>query len=294
MKKAVLIPIIVGGALLTSFVAFFVTGVVYNANTAKLVTNEYVVDNFSKLNVETTTANIEVRVSEEKTSKVICMENSKIPHLVNVEDGTLTIKPDDKRNWFDKAFSFTPYETNIVIYTSSTNFLASNFKASTGNIAVPKDFVFASLNVETSTGDSSLKCRVLDEYNVTASTGKVNVETIAKNLNITTSTGDITVSATLDNLNISASTGSVTLNNTLVGENLKIKTSTGDVTLNDSDASSIDIETSTGYVKGTLLTYKLFNVKTSTGKVNVPPSILGGNPCHIETSTGDITISIKE
>lgn len=294
MKKAILIPLIVGGALLTSTVAFFVTGVIYSANTAKLVTNEYMVDNFSKLNVETTTANIEVRVSEEKTSKVICMENSKIPHLVNVEDGTLTIKPDDKRNWFDKAFSFVPYETNIIIYTSSTNFLAANFKASTGNIAVPKDFVFTSLNVETSTGDSSLKCRVLDEYNVTASTGKVNVETIAKNLNVVTSTGNITVSATLENLNISASTGSVTLNNTLVGKNPKIKTSTGDVTLNDSDASSIDIETSTGYVKGTLLTYKLFDVKTSTGKISIPPSILGGNPCNIKTSTGDINITIKE
>lgn len=294
MKKAILIPLIIGGALLTSTVAFFVTGVIYSANTAKLVTNEYVVDNFSKLNVETTVANIEFRVSEEKTSKVICMENSKIPHLVSVEDGTLTIKPDDKRNWFDKAFSFTPYETNIVIYTSSTDFLASNFKASTGHITVPKDFVFTSLNVETSTGDSSLKCRVLDEYNVTASTGKVNVETIAKNLNVATSTGNITISAALENLNISASTGSVTLNNTLVGKNLKIKTSTGDVTLNDSDASSIDIETSTGYVKGTLLTYKLFDVKTSTGKVNIPPSILGGNPCNIKTSTGDINITIKE
>ena len=46
MKKAILIPLIVGGALLTSTVAFFVTGVIYSANTAKLVTNEYVVDNF--------------------------------------------------------------------------------------------------------------------------------------------------------------------------------------------------------------------------------------------------------
>lgn len=294
MKKAILIPLIVGGALLTSTVAFFVTGVIYSANTAKLVTNEYVVDNFSKLNVETTTANIEFRVSEEKTSKVICMENSKIPHLVSVEDGTLTIKPDDKRNWFDKAFSFSTFDTSVIVYMPSKIYESSNLKASTGNISIPKDFIFTSLNVETSTGNQTLKCSVADKYNVNASTGNIDIETAASDLTVHVSTGNVTISGSLNNLNANASTGHITLNNLIATQRFQIKTSTGDVKLNDCDASYIDIETSTGNVSGTLLSYKTFEVKTSTGKINVPPSILGGNPCNIRTSTGDINITIKE
>lgn len=294
MKKAVLIPLIVGGALLTSTVAFFVTGIIYSVNTAKLVTNEYVVDDFSKLNVETTTANIELRKSDDDSSKVICMENSKIPHLVNVEDGTLTIKPDDKRNWFDKAFSFTTFDTSVIVYMPSNIYESSAIKASTGNIVVPKDFIFSSLTVESSTGNQTLKCSVVDKYNVSASTGNIDIETAASDLTVHVSTGNVTISGSLNNLNAKASTGHITLNNLIATQRFQIKTSTGDVKLNDCDASYIDIETSTGYVKGTLLTYKLFDVKTSTGKINVPPSILGGNPCNIRTSTGDINITIKE
>lgn len=294
MKKAVLIPIIVGGALLASATAFFVVGVVYNANTTKLVTNEYSVEGFSKLDIETAIANIEIRKSDDESSKVICIENNKIPHLVRVEDNALKISPDDKRNWFDKAFSFSTFDTSLIVYMPSKIYESSNLKASTGNISIPKDFIFTSLNVESSTGNQTLKCSVVDKYNVSASTGNIDIETAASDLVVNVSTGNVTVAGSLNNLNAKASTGHITLNNLIATQRFQIKTSTSDVKLNDSDASYIDIETSTGSVSGTLLSYKTFEVKTSTGKINIPPSILGGNPCNIKTSTGDINITIKE
>jgi len=57
------------------------------------------------------------------------------------------------------------------------------------------------------------------------------------------------------------------------------------------DAGEIYVDTDTGDVSGTLLSDKVFIVKTDTGKIDVPNSISGGR-CEIETDTGDVKISI--
>lgn len=59
-----------------------------------------------------------------------------------------------------------------------------------------------------------------------------------------------------------------------------------------SDAAEIYVRTSTGSVKGTLLSEKVFITETSTGSVSVPKTVTGGK-CEIRTSTGDIQIEIR-
>ena len=65
-----------------------------------------------------------------------------------------------------------------------------------------------------------------------------------------------------------------------------------DVIFDSFDAKNIYVSVTTGDVKGTILTDKIFNVKSSTGKVNVPDTYNGGI-CKISTTTGDIIISYK-
>ena len=54
----------------------------------------------------------------------------------------------------------------------------------------------------------------------------------------------------------------------------------------------IMVKTSTGNVKGTLLSDKIFVTDTSTGRVSVPKTTSGGK-CEITTSTGDIEIELE-
>ena len=68
---------------------------------------------------------------------------------------------------------------------------------------------------------------------------------------------------------------------------------TGDITFDKCDASDIYIKTSTGDVKGTLLTEKVFYTQTSTGNIDVPKTVNGGR-CEITTSTGNIKINIQK
>ena len=178
---------------------------------------------------------------------------------------------------------------------------------------VPNDFTFSDMNISVSTGDVRVKSNVTNDANIKTSTGDISLEMNAKNFNITSSTGhqdykNVNASGSMKlkastghvkmndvkapKLDIEVSTGGVKLTNTLVTEDIKIKTSTGDVSLVDSDAESLDIETDTGDVNLTLLTTKIFDVRTHTGRTNYPTSTSGGL-CKVHTHTGDVTIVIK-
>lgn len=72
---------------------------------------------------------------------------------------------------------------------------------------------------------------------------------------------------------------------------LLIRARTGDVKFNNSDAGEIYVSTSTDSIYGSLLSTKVFDVRSSTGDINVPHSVMGGK-CEITTGTGDIRKTI--
>jgi len=79
----------------------------------------------------------------------------------------------------------------------------------------------------------------------------------------------------------------------IVGGTLTVERNTGDVLLTRSNAASLRIATTTGDVKGSLLSDKIFITSTDTGRVEVPKTTDGGR-CEIVTDTGDIRITIVE
>ena len=62
--------------------------------------------------------------------------------------------------------------------------------------------------------------------------------------------------------------------------------------MGDRAADTINVETEIGDVKGTLLSDKKFQVKTETGKIDVPKETEGGL-CVIETEMGDVKITVN-
>ena len=92
---------------------------------------------------------------------------------------------------------------------------------------------------------------------------------------------------------IKISTGKTKLTNVLVTTDFTLNGSTGDVLFDSFDALNIYVDITTGDVKGTILTEKIFNAKSGTGKVNVPETYSGG-VCKVRTSTGNIILSYKK
>ncbi len=315
MKKGLIISLIIGIILLAAGGGVIAYAVV-NREDVPLVQNTYELeDAFTNISVDIGAEALEFVPTTDGTKKVVCDETEKIFNEVKVEEGTLKITQTDSNEWYENWFNFNLSENlKVTIYMPAGEYEVLSIKASTGATTIPADFTFNKADIKLSTGVLDLKAKVNTDVNIEASTGSVKVEGITpKSLYVYMSTGSLSIkdvevegACTLrvstgkvnvnnlkaNTLTVNASTGKITLENTIIVDSINIKASTGDVKLIDSDAQTLTIETSTGDVEGTLLTAKIFDVRTDTGDVDVPMSGVGGI-CKVTTDTGSITIRIK-
>ena len=242
--------------------------------TDKFFTNTYEVsEEFNKISIDSFTTDVEFIFPENEKCKVVCFEEEKLKHSVSVSEGTLVIKTEDFRKWYDHiGISFTA--PKMTFYLPNSEYESLNLKTAAGDVKLPKEFSFDKIEIN---GDT---CDI--ECNASASSL----------IEIKTDTGDIELSnITAGEVKATVSTGDVYFNNLAVKGKITVTSNTGDVRLERSDADEIYINTDTGDVKGTLLTAKVFFTETSTGDVSVPKTVTGGR-CEIKTSTGDIEVKI--
>ena len=279
------------------------------------VTNTYAPEGiFTSVDIDTDTADILLLPSDDGKLKVVCEETEKIKHSVTVEDSVLMIKVEDTRDWTDRFMFFTD-SMKITVYLPAGKYESIKIREETGDVSLPADFSFGSIDVkistgkvncsasadgeigiETSTGNITLSGTTSKSAVLKASTGHVSVDrvTVSDGLSVRVSTGKTTVADTVcGSFETDGSTGRVTMKN-LTSGSFDIERGTGDVIFEDCDAGEIKVKTSTGDVTGTLLTGKNFITGTSTGSVRVPASSPDGGRCEIRTSTGEISLSVKE
>lgn len=263
-------------------------------STGKLETNTYEFDeDFENVFVNEQTATITFVPADDGVCKVECVEEEKLKHSVKIQEGTLMINVIDSRKWYD--------------------YIGINFKTPAITVKLPKD-VYTSLSVATVTGDIEISDRYsFDSVAISGTTSNISCyASVSKSIDLHTTTGDITIGSTeTESVKLTATTGNITirdvscnnltakgttaeinLNHVIAKESLLIESTTGNVKFARSDAGNITVKTSTGYVKGTLLSEKIFVTDTATGKVRVPKTTSGGK-CEITTSTGDIEIELE-
>ena len=283
-------------------------------STKSLVTNTHTVtEAFTSISVNTDTAEVEFVPSNGDTCAVVCHEYEKELHSVKVADGTLKIELRDTRKWYD-YIGINFGTSKITVQIPQGEYGALTVKTQTGSTTVPQDFRFESIKVTQSTGHIKCYASASGAVSLKTTTGHIRVRGItAGSMDISVSTGEIRVrSAAVDgdiklkastgdaeltdvtckNMVSSGSTGDLSLENVVLSGSLRDKRSTGDVELDGFDAAELVITTDTGDVEGTLLSEKVFIVKTDTGDINVPKTVTGGR-CEITTDTGDIEIRIK-
>lgn len=269
-------------------------------------------DNFKDIKIITDTADITFVAIEGSNSLIVCDEQKNVNHLVKVTDNTLLIEVNDNRKWYEHiGINFN--KSKITIYLPENEYGKLQIKSSTGDINIPKDFKFKSIDILEDTGNIMNYASVYDNIKIRTSTGNIRVEDISANmLELSTSTGKVdvidvncfddinvnvstgktnVVNANCKNIISSGSTGNISLENVIAKEKFSIERSTGKVSFKDCDASDIFVKTDTGDVKGNLLTDKVFFAQSDTGKIDVPKTI-SEEKCEIITDTGDIKITI--
>ncbi len=281
---------------------------------AKKYTNkEYALtQEFSNITILTDTSDVNIIKTTEK-SKVVLVQEENIEHKVEIKDGTLYIEQKDNRKWYEHiGLNFSSSE-KITVYLPNDKYELLKITGDTSDVNLSKDITFNSVNVyvstgdvecyssiiengkfRASTGDITIKNQSLGTLELEVSTGDIDLENLAVggDVSISVSTGDVEISnLTCKNLKSKGSTGEIELESVIASEKITITRSTGSVEFNRSDASEIFVTTGTGDVKGSLLSDKIFIANTSTGDKYIPSSTSGGK-CEINTSTGDIKITI--
>lgn len=289
MKKSII------WIFITFFLLLVIGIILYSLSiTGILETKEYEInDKFSDIEIITDTADIEFILSENLNTSVVCAEQKNINHSVRVKDNTLLIKVDDNRKWYE-YININFGKTKITIYLPKNEYGELFIDSDTGNINIPNNFNFNSIDIIEDTGNVKNYASVNDNIKIKTSTGNIHIENINANIiDLSASTGNIKiVNAKCVNLLSKVDTGNVLLKNVVATEKFIIETDTGDVKFVASDASDIFVKTDTGNVTGSLLTDKVIFAESDTGNIDVPKTI-ADEKCEITTDTGDIKITIE-
>ena len=284
-------------------------------STVKYEENTHAIEQgFTNISIVSDTADIVLVPSSGAESSVVCLEQMNVKHSVSVKDDTLTIELVDTRRWYEHiGIGFQ--KTKITLYLSQTEFGMLRIKSHTGEVKVPEDFKFESMDITQSTGSVTSYASVLNDMKIKTSTGNITVKNVSTGaLELSVTTGKITVSDVkcagqikvgvstgdarltnifCDSFSSNGNTGELFLKDVIATGAFAIVRSTGDIEFDDCDADTLWIRTDTGDVEGTLRSAKIFMAKTDTGKVEVPRTTTGG-VCEITTDTGDIEIKISK
>ena len=253
----------------------FLYGVVSSLYLVSIGSSEtyYIEQPYNNIKIELDTFDINIHLSENFENKIVSKENKKLYIEEKVIDNVLTIRQIDNRMFFEKFFDFNNFEVDLYLSQQSINLL--NIECSTSDITIHDGFTFNNVVISNSTGDIKMYSDSVQAIQIESSTGDVEFYDVK-----------------CDTLDIELSTGNTKLTNVVLKNDFYFESSTGNLFLDGFDAANMYIVSSTGDVKGTILSSKFFVATSSTGDVTVPKTREGGE-CRITVSTGDIKIEYK-
>ena len=277
MKKSTIITLVVAGAMVLFGAGLFAGAMTAASwdfgilNTYEIVNNTYDIDQpFTNISIDTDTADIRFAKSSDGKCRVATRDTSNHVYSVVVEDDTLKIRMD-----FAKPFELGigVYESSVTVYLPEDVYGTLTIKEDTGDVEIPENFSFESMDIELDTGDVVSHADVTGTCRIEATTGDIKVENAsvgalalrvtsgkitvsdvvcAGNVSANVSTGDtFLTNLTCTDLTSTGTTGDLKLTNVIASGKLDITRDTGDVTFEGSDAASIRIVTDTGDVMGT-------------------------------------------
>lgn len=308
------VTLLLAGALLFVIIMSLLEWDFGKLSTAKYQTNTYsFTEDIKDISIITDTADVELLPADDSVTRVVCFEKKNMTHTVNVNDGTLNIQHTDNRKWYEYIEITAFSSPKVTVYLPKEKYSSLLINLSTGDVEIPKNFLFGDIEISGTTGDVECSSSAENLLKISLNTGDIDLNNLSANdLSLSLTTGDISIkSLSADKVNLkistgdtelkdincrdfysSGTTGDITLKNVTAEEKLTLKRSTGDTKFYALSAGEISITSSTGDVKGSIKSQMIFVAKSDTGKTVVPASVSGGM-CEIKTTTGDIIINAE-
>ena len=267
-------------------------------------------EGFESIKLDLKGSDVVICPSNDGKCKVVSFENSLYSHSVDVINNELIVGC----NYNTKIF-FSYKESRITIYLPEKDYKTLNLTTTSGDVDV-ENLSVDELTITVSSGDvevNNVECnnistagesgdvelqnlKVGGAVSVARDSGDVEFNNVSCSGNLSTSTdsGDVSFeNVVCGGLSSECDSGDVELQSVLVNGALTIEAESGDVEFSKLDALSLEITTTSGDVKGSLLSDKIFAVRSSSGKIDVPQTTTGG-VCKITVRSGDVEITISK
>ncbi len=319
MKKGKKITLITAGCMVLAGLILAAAGLaavqfdISSFNTVTYATTHYEIEEeFHHISIAGSASDVRLYPSEYDTCRVVCAENKNATFEVTVEDDTLYIRRQDNSVW-QLQFGVFLGETGITVYLPEDTYESLVIRTASGDITVPEAIQFASVDVQSISGEITLLALVSGEQSVSSQSGDIRIgNTSPESLTVQSGSGEITLEKVSDRTEIqlkassgdvtftdvkgqtiavSTSSGEITFSRVIAAGNMRLESVSGDIALRDSDAEALCIQTGSGDVSGTLRSEKIFRIETKSGDVNVPYSASGGK-CDVTTTSGDVDFAI--
>lgn len=99
-----------------------------------------------------------------------CYEKENAKHSVTVENDVLVVRIN--RSWYDDiGYNFG--SPKITVYLPKTEYNALSINESTGNVEIPKDYLFENVDISLNTGDVNLGASVSKLVKIKATKGNI-------------------------------------------------------------------------------------------------------------------------
>lgn len=236
-----------------------------------------VTEAFSDIHVEDAECNVRILRATDGKCKVVCPEkqDGSIYHTVTVSDGELSVQRHDKRKWYQYiGISFGA--PDVEVYLPEKEYGKLVFHSTAGSIQVDDGFVFENASLDSTSGRVTIENASPETLTVKTSSGRIVLSHIRS--------GEITAKS---------AAGKIELTDVIAEKSLYARSISDGVALDGCDGGTIKIETTSGSVKGTILSDKIFITDSTSGSVKVPRSAVG-RECEITTTSGSIDIEIKQ
>lgn len=228
---------------------------------AKIV-EEKEFDSINNLSIDTDTADVYIKQSEDNKIKVELYSNDSKEHEIsNTSDSlNVTLK--------NSCFFFCFFNrSKIVVYLPKTFNKNIIMHGSTSDLYIENDYENSDVNIKLSTGD--IHAKKIHNANIVVSTGDIKIGSVY-DIKTESSTGDVTIDKVNNSMDIKTTTGDVRISDVTITKNSNISTSTGDVTINSIKNVYVEGSTSTGDVRINNNDRKSdieLNIHTSTGDI---------------------------
>lgn len=252
-------------------------------------------DNFSKINLDFSSADIIVQTTDETNMRVVQKSYNKLTDgekfTVTKQDNVVTIKRNNSKINFT-IFNFGNFGERIEVYIPKNYNKALDIQSSSGNIIFNSNIKLNNINCETRSGNLDVEDNInVEDANLKANSGNINVAAlISKNYKINTTSGNIKINSLSGSGEVKASSGNVKVNYKDISEYSNLSARSGNVDLVIPKELSFEFngKCNSGHIRSS------FDLNYTNKRENEATAQVGSGPykkINVDTSSGDISIS---